>query len=204
MEPGIIERLLPGEDVKFTAPSGSGDFNGLARHHLRAIAQAFGLTYDLLTGDLTEANYSSLRAGRLAFRRRLEADQWLLLVPQLVRPIWDAFAAAAMRAGLLKLRTDGYPAEFGPPAFEMVDPLKDAEGIRLMRRMGLMTRAQAIAEQGWDPRRQIEELAAENALADRLGLILDDDPRRIAGTGAAQDAAQNAAVQLRSGQGETA
>jgi capsid protein len=41
---------------------------------LRAVAQGFGLTYDLLTGDLRQANYSSLRAGRLAFKRRLEAE----------------------------------------------------------------------------------------------------------------------------------
>ena len=50
LSPGMVERLLPGEDVKFTAPSGDGPFSELAKHQLHAVAAAFGLTYDLGSG----------------------------------------------------------------------------------------------------------------------------------------------------------
>jgi capsid protein len=78
----------------------------------------------------------------------------------------------------------------------MVDPLKDAMAIRLMTRMGLKTWGQAVAEEGYDPETQSAEIAKWNAVADDLGLILDGDARRTAGTGAAQDATQNAAVEI--------
>jgi lambda family phage portal protein len=194
--PGMVERLLPGEDVRFAMPSGVGGFSDLARHQLHAIAASWGITYDLLTGDLTQANYSSLRAGRLAFKRRLEQIQWLLLIPRWCQPVWDAWIAAALRAGVLAPRAGGYPVEWGPPAFEMVDPLKDALAMQLMERLGYATWDQNVAAQGYDPEAQREALAKSNAEADRLGLILDGDPRRTAKAGGAQDAAQNAAVEI--------
>ena len=197
IEPGIIERLLPGEGVEFLAPSGNGAFAEFARHQLRAIAQGFGLTYDLLTGDLTQANYSSLRAGRLAFKRRLEVAQWLVLVPQWCQPVWDSFVRAAQLVGALPVRNEArWPVEWGPPRFEMVDPLKDSLALRMQLRLGIKTWAQAVAEEGWHPGRQAALLAEDNALFDALGLILDGDPRRTGAGGAAQDAMQNAAVEI--------
>jgi capsid protein len=40
------------------------------RQQLRAIAMGMGITYEQLTGDLTNVNYSSIRAGLIEFRRR--------------------------------------------------------------------------------------------------------------------------------------
>jgi lambda family phage portal protein len=196
IRPGMAERLLPGEDVKFLAPSPNGQFDAFARHQLHAIASGFGLTYDLLTGDLSQANYSSLRAGRLAFKRRLEQSQWLMLVPQFCQPVWDAFIAAAQLAGVLPPRAGRWPVEFAPPRFEMVDPLKDTLAVEKQIRLGLTTWGQAVAEQGWDPRRQVDEIKEWADAHDSRGLILDGDPRRINESGGAQDARQNAAVEL--------
>ena len=194
--PGMIERLLPGEDVSFATPSGTGGFNELAKHQLHAIAAAYGLTYDLLTGDLSGANYSSLRAGRLAFKRQLEQDQWHLLIPGLCEPVWRAWVEAALGAGVLPPAEHDYPVAWGPPVFEFVDPLKDALATKAMIRMGLKTWRQAVSEQGYDPNSQAQQIADDNQLHDGLGLILDCDPRRASGTGGAQDAAQNAAIEI--------
>lgn len=194
--PGMIERLLPGESVTIAMPSGSGPFEELARHQLHAIAAAFGLTYDLLTGDLAQANYSSLRAGRLAFKRRLEQHQWLVLVPQWCERIWREFIATAIAIGALPPREGGYPVEWGFPRFEMVDPLKDTQAMVNQVRAGFMTWAQAVQEMGYDPRTQADEIAAMNALLDDRGVILDSDPRRMTGAGGAHDPAQNAAIEI--------
>ena len=194
--PGMIERLLPGEDVSFTSPSGVGGFNELAKHQLHAIAAAYGLTYDLLTGDLSGANYSSLRAGRLAFKRQLEQDQWHLLIPGMCEPIRRAWVASALGANVLPPAKHSYPAEWAPPIFEFVDPLKDALATKAMIRMGLKTWRQAVSEQGYDPDTQAQHIADDNALHDDLGLILDADPRRASNSGGAQDAAANAAIEI--------
>lgn len=186
MVPGMVERLLPGEKANFLTPSGSGPFSEFTRHQLRAVAAGFGLTYDLLTGDLTGANYSSLRAGRLAFKRRLEQSQWLMLIPRLCQPIWDAFIAQAVAVGALPDRPEGYPCEWGPPRFELLDPLAEAKGIEKEIRLGLKTEAQAISEAGWDPDQWLEETAKWNARKDAVGIVTDSDPRKVAGNGQVQ------------------
>jgi lambda family phage portal protein len=194
--PGMIERLRSGESVEFVMPSGNGPFAELARHQLHAIATGYGLTYDLLTGDLSQANYSSLRAGRLAFKRRLEMLQWLTIVPRICVPVWDAFIAAAQAAGQLPLRPGAWPVQWSVPRFEMVDPLKDGLATLRLVRSGFMTWPQAVGEMGWDPQQQLDEIAAWNRKLSDAGVILDSDPRRTAVSGGAQDAAQNAAVEI--------
>ncbi|MBF0160335.1 MAG: phage portal protein, partial [Magnetococcales bacterium] len=73
--PGTMQMLLPGEDVKFSDPTDvGGNYGEFMRTQLRAIAVGIGLTYEQLTGDLTGVNYSSIRAGMVEFRRRME--QW--------------------------------------------------------------------------------------------------------------------------------
>ena len=100
-EPGMIEYLEPGRDVKFASPSASGGYAEYMRMQLHAVAAGVGLTYELLTGDLSQVNYSSIRAGLIEFRRRMEALQWQLLVPGLCQPVWRRFVLAAQAAGKL-------------------------------------------------------------------------------------------------------
>ena len=194
--PGMVERLAPGEEVSFTQPSGAGSFDGLSRHQLHAIAAAYGLTYDLLTGDLSGANYSSLRAGRIAFKRRLEQDQWLMLIPLLCERVWRAWVQAAVAAEVLPPADHDYPAAWAPPPFEFIDPLKDALATKAMIRMGLKTWPQAVSEQGYDPERQADQIKESNEMLDVRGIILDVDTRRANASGGAQDAAQNAAIEI--------
>lgn len=176
-EPGMIAYLEPGKDVKFAAPAASGGYEAYMRVQLHAIAAGMGLTYELLTGDLSQVNYSSIRAGLIEFRRRMEALQWQLLVPGLCQPVWARFVTAAQAAGHLPAST-AIAAEWTAPRFEAVDPLKDIEADILAVRAGVMTLKEAIARQGYDPAQVLAEIAATNAELDAQGLVLDSDPRR--------------------------
>jgi lambda family phage portal protein len=196
LAPAIIERLKPGEGVEFLTPSGAGGFSEFARHQLRAISIGLDIPYDILTGDLTQANYSSLRAGRVRFKRAVERDQWTLMVPRFLAPVHAAFIAAAQGAGLLPRRAGAWPVKFAPPPFEMLDPAAEADGLKKMIRAGLKTWPQAVAEQGYDPEQQIREIAETNAKMDAAGVILDGDPRRMSAPGNANDPKQLAKVEL--------
>ena len=55
--------------------NGGGSHAAFARRSLEAAAVGTGLTYDQVAGDLTAANYSSLRAGKIEFRRLCEQVQ---------------------------------------------------------------------------------------------------------------------------------
>lgn len=194
--PGVVSQLPPGLEPKFLQPGAAGPFEPLALHHLMAAAVGFGVTYDQLTGDLRQANYSSLRAGKIEFRRMIEQDQWLMFLPRLCDPIGDAFVEAAMLSGALPYRPDGYAREWGPPRFEMVDPAKEVEAAIASVRAGFSTWQNEVAGFGYDPRSQLKQIAEWNAQLDAQGMVLDTDPRRTAGTGGAQNAAQNAAIEI--------
>ncbi|HAT48868.1 MAG: phage portal protein [Nitrospirae bacterium] len=175
-EPGMVSYLPPGKDIRFGAPATTSGYVEYMRWHFHAVSAALGLTYELLTGDLSQVNYSSLRAGLIEFRRRIDAMQRQVLVPQLCNPVWNRFLSTAQAAGLLgngKIRT-----QWTPPRFEAVDPQKDTMGEILMIRAGLMSLAEGIARQGYDPDVVTAEFASMNKVLDQLGLTLDTDPRK--------------------------
>jgi lambda family phage portal protein len=182
--PGMIEYLQPGEDIRFGNPNSDGNYESYERVQLHAIAAGLGITYEQLTGDLSQVNYSSLRAGLLEFRALIEMLRWQVFVPRLCMPVWKRFIDRAYVAG--KISRIDYGVEWTPQRFEMIDPLKDAQADTLMMRNGTLTLKQAIARHGYDPDKQIEEIAANNKLLDDHEIILDCDPRYTAKSGTQQ------------------
>jgi hypothetical protein len=94
-EPGMILYRRGMGSVEVVNPSGGGSHAAFARRALEAAAVGTGLTYDQVSGDLTQANYSSLRAGKIEFRRLCEQVQYGMLIPMLVRPSASAATPAA-------------------------------------------------------------------------------------------------------------
>ena len=193
LEPGTMQVLAPGEDVKFSDPADAGGSYGeFFRNQLRAVAVAAGITYEQLSGDLSGVNYSSIRAGLLEFRRRCETIQHAVVVHQLCRPVWRQWMTSAVLAGALE--APGFVKRPGPwlsvkwipQGWQWVDPEKEFKAVVLAIRAGLMSRSEAISAFGYDAEKIDQEIAADNARADALGLVFDSDPRRVARTGAAQ------------------
>lgn len=186
VEPGMLHYLDPGEDVTFAQPTSSPVFDSFMIHTLMAIAVGGGVTYDQLTGDLRQANYSSLRAGKIEFRRLTEQAQYQIVIPMLCSPVWGRFIRVAILAGELDAREGGYPCEWITPANEPIDPVKDLTADILAVRSGRMTLPQFIASWGNDPQTQLAEIKAVNDQLDQLGIVLDVDPRRVARAGTMQ------------------
>jgi lambda family phage portal protein len=99
----------------------------------RAVAAAMGITYEMLTGDLTQVNYSSIRAGLLEFRRRCEAIQHGVIVHQLCRPIWRAWMEQAVLKARWRCRSSTEPprdeyfaAKWIPQGWQWVDPRRNS------------------------------------------------------------------------------
>ena len=199
LEPGTLQILEPGEDIKFSAPADLGSsYAEFMRQQFRAVAAAMGITYEMLTGDLTQVNYSSIRAGLLEFRRRCEAIQHGVLVHQLCRPVWHAWMDQAVLEGALALpgyarrRREYQGAKWIPQGWQWVDPQKELNALKLAIRAGLMSRSEAIAAYGYDAEDVDREIAADAARADRLGLVLDSDPRHDQGPAPATPASTEA------------
>jgi lambda family phage portal protein len=182
LEPGTLQVLLPGEDVKFSTPADVGAaYETFMRVQLRSIAAGMGITYEQLTGDLTGVNYSSIRAGLLEFRRRCEQFQHQVIVYQMCRPIWRQWIEAALLAGALRAAADDaglFDVKWIAPGWAWVDPLKDIKAQIMAVRAGFKSRAEVVSEQGYDAEAIDREIAADNARADALGLEYDSDPRK--------------------------
>lgn len=187
LEPGAIEILPPGKDIRFANPPTVGDFDKVTREYLLQIAAGFGITYESLTGDLSNTSFASGRMGWLEFQRNIEAWRWQLIVPQMLNPIWTWFMQAGEVNGV---RTDGIVAHWTPPRRELIDPAKEVEGIKNAVRCGLISPSEAIREFGYEPEEVLAEAAEFYQLADQLGLVLDIDPRKVSGAGQPMQAPQ--------------
>ena len=135
-----------------------------------------GLTYEMVSGDLSGTNYSSIRAGMLGVRSMIRAVQKTTFIPQICNPTYRDFIDTAVAVGLLPAGTP-YSCSWHPPRFESVDPEKEARAIVLKVRAGVTTLAQAIAAEGYDVEAQLDEITAVNKLIDDRHLVLDSDPR---------------------------
>jgi len=180
-EPGMITYLGNDEDVRFATPQPSAGYPEYVRHQLRAIAVGIGVPYELLTGDLSQVNYSSIRAGLLEFRRTIEQFRWMVLIPQLCQPVWQRFTS------LLSLgAAAAVPVTWTPSAWESVDPQKEAAAVQMRIRNGLTTWREAVSEMGYDADDQLEEIQRTNEAWDQAGIVLDCDPRKVSRAGVEQ------------------
>lgn len=195
LSPGTIYDADPGETVSFLSPSQVNDYAPFTEAALRAVASGLGLPYEALTGDLSKVNYSSLRAGMIAFWEWIEQIQWNVLVPQLLNPIWSAaMTAAGLRDETFPTAAAMIEPDWAMPKRRWVDPLKDVLAEKEAIRLGLKSLRAAIAEQGDDPDATLNDIAETARQLDAKGLTLDGDPRRVAGSGAAQAAAVSVAL----------
>lgn len=183
LEPGVLRLLPAGTDIRFSTPQQARDVGAFLRLNLQSLAAGLGLPEHLLSGDLSNANYSSLRAGLLPFRARVEQIQYGVLAPQLLRPVWQRVIGLAVLSGVLETddyetsRTQYDAVEWIMPRPMQVDPLKDTQAIREMLDSGLMSRRQAVAEQGWNIEKLDAEIAADRQRESELGLSFGQKER---------------------------
>ena len=183
-EPGLIAYARGGKDIKFNQPASTAGVYEWHRVQLHIIAAGWRVPYELMTGDLSQVNFSSSRVGLNEFRRMVEAMQWQMIIPMFCQPIWAWFCEAAFAAGLIP--TADVPVEWAPPKFDSVNPLQDATTDLLETRAGFSTIAQQIAKRGYDPRKVLEEWQEFALLADTMNLIFDSDPRKVSRGGQVQ------------------
>ncbi len=179
LEPGTMKILPSGFDIKFSTPQQSNSGIEQVKLGLRSVAAGLGVPEYLLTGDLSQANYSSTRAALIEFRARIDQSQFHVHIPQWLRPIYRRWLTLEVLAG--RIEAPGFESdpeswlavEFYPPAQGFIDPLKDAEGEAEAIAAGLKSRRQAVAERGYNIEVLDAEIAADKAREKKLGISFD-------------------------------
>jgi lambda family phage portal protein len=193
-QPGMVEYLKNGQDIKFNNPQAAGGYREYKTTELEGVAAGMCLPYELMTGDMSKVNFSSWRGGMLGFRNTIENYRWLMLMPGFCRPTRKMFIDTLILQGdipasaLTSPKINVYETQWTAPRFENVDPVKDADGVLKDIRMGRLTWFEAVAANGFDPTTQLQQIQTFNKLLDKMGIILDCDPRNITGKGQEQPA----------------
>lgn len=185
IEPGTIRKLGAGKTVVFGRPPVTNDLQPLQRSQLRAIAKGWGITFEQLTGDFSQVNYSSGRMGFIESSRIVEDRRWRMFIPMNLGGrrwgTWSWFADAGELAGYSTLDLG---TRWTAPRREMIDPVKETIAARTAIRAGLKSLSEQLREFGYHPDEVFQETADDYAQLDRLGVMVDSDGRRPAAGGA--------------------
>lgn len=166
---GMIHYVRNGESIAFGHPASVQGYNEFIRAYHHKLAAGAGTTYEQLTGDLSQVNYSSIRAGLVEYRRAVEQFQWLTFIPLLCEPVVAAFLNAATLSG--KLRR-GVTTEWTTPKWDWVDPVKDVAGELLEVAAGLKPWQEAVRRRGFDPQSNLAQLAEDQAAFKKAGISI--------------------------------
>lgn len=168
LAPGMIHYLKNAEEVTFANPQSNSAYGDYTRTQLRAIAVGSGVTYEQLTGDLSQVNFSSMRAGRIEFNSLIEQEQWLTFIPMLMRPLLRWFAEAAEVAGYQGALRE--VVKYTTPSRPYVDPTKEVAATKELIGSALMSYSEALRERGYDPDEVWDEIAEDAERMAKLGI----------------------------------
>lgn len=189
---GSITQLPPGVNLTVVEPKAAPGHVDYVKHQLHLIAAGMGVTYEMLTGDMNEVNYSSARVALLEFRRSAEQLQWLTIIPGLCDPIWRAFIDAAVLAG--KLARPDYRVDWSTPKWSYVNPVQDVAADLDEIAGGLSSYSEKLRQRGYKPELVFAELKSdmERLKSDgTLDLLVMLQKGRTMGMAQAQSGAQN-------------
>ena len=194
---GQVDILPSGTDIAPWQPNyPDANFDPFVRAALRDIAAAFGVSYESLSRDYSQSNYSSSRLALLDDR-----DGWRVMQQWYIRSFRARLHAVWLEAAIYSraIKTISVADYVARPAFykavtwkprgwSWVDPTKEVNAYKEAEKAGYITKGDIIAQTGSG--RDIEDVIRErrrelDMLAD-AELVTDTDPAALVAAAAHQ------------------
>jgi len=185
-EPGLIEDLSqsPGLHFEKWDPAYPHEqYDAFHKARVRRIAAGVNMSYHALANDLTEVNFSSIRAGLLEDREYYKALQtWWIYDWE--SPVFMAWLEWSLMAGNIKNPATGFALPFSklekfqmhkfrPRRWPWVDPVKDVQASIDAINNRLKSRSEVIEENSQNTFEEvISEQEAEQEYAEEHGVDL--------------------------------
>jgi lambda family phage portal protein len=196
-EPGTWQTLLPGEDVAGFAPNTPNPaVDPFLRYMLRKMAAGIGVSYESMSRDYSQSNYSSSRLALLDDRDLYRMVQGFIC-RNLREDIHREFLDAAVLVGAVKVGNDYFSnsakyqaVRYKPRGWSWIDPAKEVAAYKMAVRSGFMTVGDVIAQTSPDSdvedtfKRREEELD----MSEEMGLVFDTNPSQVNDKGMEQPA----------------
>lgn len=167
-EAGFIGELGEGQDIKTVTPSNGVDgIDVFTTELMNQISMGLNITKQTLLSDTSNASFSAAR-----LTEKLQATTFHtrtnVLITKVLKPIYIAWLKNEMlNNSKLNLSFSDFDdiscARFIRQTPISLDPVKDIEAITMQLDAGLMSKTQAIALLGGDPRKVMKEIEAEQA-----------------------------------------
>lgn len=187
VEPGLGMRLDPGQKLSMANPSRPNTaLDPFMRYMLREVAAGTGVSYESISRDFSQSNFSSSRLGVYEDR-----DAWQILQTWWIRIFREPLHRAWMEPAVFSRAIASISAEayindaerytavrFKPRGWGLIDPAKDVPALKEAIKGGLMTRTHAIAATAGGLDIEDIDTARERELeaAKEKGLVFDTDP----------------------------
>lgn len=187
LEPAVIHKLNPGETFESFSPNRpNSQLDPFMRMMLREVAAGVGCSYESLSRDYSQSNYSSSRLAILDDRDLWKVLQgwWVRSFREELHEIWLqqavlAGAIASISIGEYATNREKFEAVcFKPRGWSWVDPTKEVAAYKEAVRCGFTTVSDVIAQtgNGRDLYEVLEEREQELEFMEEKDLVFDTDP----------------------------
>ena len=184
-----INVLGMGEKAHLTKPEHpNAAFDPFMKNVLRALASIIGITYEQLTMDWSEVNYSSARAAILEVAKGFRVVLGRIK-QKLLKPFYWAWLQEVFDKDLIELPVGALSFDDAPEAWSRhewigagrgyVEPLKEVQAAGMRIVLGLSTMKKECAEQGEDWRKLIKQTVREVRLMRRAAEAEGLDPDKV-------------------------
>lgn len=175
IEPNSWYVARNGSGIQFSQPVSDAGFTDYLRTQLRTAASGAVMPYEVLTRDLSQVNYSSIRLGLVEFQRLIKALQTQIVIPLALQKVARWFLEAGIASGKI---APGTPLpKWVLPEREEIDRETAIKSAILAIRAGLASRADHVAANGGDAGEVLKEIIDDLTALDAAGITLDTDPR---------------------------
>ena len=167
LEPGVMRVLPLGATVQFPNVPDAAGAPDFLRHMIRSIAAGGSIPYELISGDLSQVNYSSARLGLEQFKRRIKALQSGLFVSRLIEPVWERLVTLEVLLGRIAAPDfEQHPDQYLGcgvmwTAWASLDPQKETQADILAMQANVRSRFEVISARGRDPQEVDAEIKAD-------------------------------------------
>ena len=181
LEPGTMQTLLPGEDIKFSEPADvGGSYEAYQYRQQLALFAALGIPYTLATSD--SAARELLVAARLHRRVPAASSSSSSTTSSSfrcarrsggggsTRRCWPR-RSTSRRASTSRIRPTYQRAKWIPQRNDWVDPLKDRQAEKLAVDAGFKRRSDVIEAEGYDPEENDRRIKADKDREEKLDLV---------------------------------
>ena len=181
-----IPVLPPGDEIKMSAVNRAIQDPTLFRNgFLRQFASAIGISFEQLSKNFSDANYSAARAALLDIWQGIQRLRFWF-GQHVAALVYDAVTEEAIKKGRIEELDDvlasrpfdeyrtAYCACFWTgPGFPQIDPEKEAKAAKMLIDAKLESREEIIAQRGRDREVVFDEIEEERDDAEARGFMLD-------------------------------